>query len=301
MSAARRLFVAALIAGLFALRLATAPASAGPNLHQPDYCQHFDDTGEVISVPWSETGCQGDRDVFRAKIQGHYNNPGWYPPLTCVVRSHYYDWDAPACAHARNQYQNHQIRPQMFGSRAAPAQPVPSNPTSGVPDDSAVRDAPSAGTAPYGPVAPPAPIARAEAPRAPGNPAMGAANPQAGLQPNVPPIILDGCKIEYSGGLVFGQTGFLDVEFSNESNVTADLVRIRVQLLDGVTNIRDVGTFTPGISIKHRVRNEAGQVMVFPLFGGKKNAPRCTIVMVHFIDGTTWVSRAFAREQGDAR
>jgi hypothetical protein len=126
---------------------------------------------------------------------------------------------------------------------------------------------------------------------------MGASNAQAGRRAEIPPVIMDGCKIEFSGGLIFGQTGMLDVEFTNESGITADLVRIRVQLLDGVTNVRDVGTFAPGISIKHRVRNEQGQPMVFPLFGGKKNAPSCAIVMVHFVDGTTWVNSKFAQEQ----
>jgi hypothetical protein len=61
------------------------------------------------------------------------------------------------------------------------------------------------------------------------------------------------------------------------------LVRIRVNLMDNITNVRDVGVFSPGISVKHKVRNE-------PFFGGKKNRPHCSIVMVHFKDGSTWMS-----------
>ncbi len=109
------------------------------------------------------------------------------------------------------------------------------------------------------------------------------------------PVILDGCRIEYSGGLLFGTTGKLDVEFTNEGTVTADMVRIRVNLLQGQNNVRDVGVFSPGISIKHRVRNEQGQTMVFPFFGGAaRKGLRCSIVMVHFVDGSTWTSAAFS-------
>jgi hypothetical protein len=121
-------------------------------------------------------------------------------------------------------------------------------------------------------------------------PTMGAVNSQASRQVDIPPIILDACKIEYSGGLVLGTTGKLDVEFTNESSVVADLVRIRVNLMDSITNVRDVGVFSPGVSIKHKVRNEQGETMVFPFFGGKKNRPHCSIVMVHFKDGSTWMS-----------
>ncbi len=127
--------------------------------------------------------------------------------------------------------------------------------------------------------------------------AVGATNPQAGTQASIPPVILDRCRIDYGGNLVLGSTGKLDVEFTNESSVTADLVRIRVDLLGNVTNVRDVGTFSPGVSVRHRVRNEQGQIMVFPVFGGHKNRAHCAITMVRFVDGTTWVSPSFLEEQ----
>ena len=63
-----------------------------------------------------------------------------------------------------------------------------------------------------------------------------------------------------------------------------------VKLLGGETNVRDVGTFSPGISIKHRVRNEQGRFITFPLFGGRQNRPECDIVWVKFADGTTWTA-----------
>ncbi len=107
------------------------------------------------------------------------------------------------------------------------------------------------------------------------------------------PVILDGCRIEYAGGIVFAKTGMLNVEFANEGDVTADMVRIQVRLLDGATNVRDVGMFAPGVSIKHRVRNEQGQVLTFPMFGGKRNALACSIVMVHFVDGSSWRAEDF--------
>ncbi len=52
-------------------------------------------------------------------------------------------------------------------------------------------------------------------------PTMGAVKSQASRQVDIPPIILDACKIEYSGGLVLGTTGKLDVEFISESSVVA--------------------------------------------------------------------------------
>ncbi|MBC5802546.1 MAG: hypothetical protein GIX03_05990 [Candidatus Eremiobacteraeota bacterium] len=50
--------------------------------------------------------------------------------------------------------------------------------------------------------------------------------------------------------------------------------------------IGDVGTFSPGVSIKHEYRNGSGQAFVLPQF----IAPRvtCCVVSVTFTDGTVW-------------
>jgi hypothetical protein len=84
--------------------------------------------------------------------------------------------------------------------------------------------------------------------------------------------------------------------------VTATVVRIKVKLLGGETNVGDVGTFSPGISIKHRVRNEQDQLITFPPFGGPRNRPECGIVWVKFGDGTTWTAadETVARRQAGA-
>ena len=50
--------------------------------------------------------------------------------------------------------------------------------------------------------------------------------------------------------------------------------------------IRDVGTFSPNISIKHQYRNGAGQSFVLPAF----IAPNvtCHVRSVKFVDGSVW-------------
>ena len=105
---------------------ALMPASARPNpMRAPDVCQHFDGTGAVITIPWQSEGCYPDRDAFALTIQNRKNRPGWYPPLTCVVGGYHYDWDAPACAHARNQYFHRHVHPIYFGTRPRPVRSTP--------------------------------------------------------------------------------------------------------------------------------------------------------------------------------
>jgi hypothetical protein len=128
--AAAVVFAAALVAPF------TTPAVARPDpLRAPDFCQHFDDTGAIITIAWTLEGCYADRYAFALKIVNRKNKPGFYPPLTCVVDGRWFDWDAPACAHARNAYLHGAIRPRYFGTpprparSASPAPPAPS-PTS---------------------------------------------------------------------------------------------------------------------------------------------------------------------------
>lgn len=76
------------------------------------------------------------------------------------------------------------------------------------------------------------------------------------------------------------------IEFVNESHQTATLVNFAVDSGGDRFVIRDVGTFSPGTSIKHQYRNGFGQAFILPAF----IAPdvRCHVASVKFADGTVW-------------
>lgn len=78
----------------------------------------------------------------------------------------------------------------------------------------------------------------------------------------------------------------IKIEFVNESAKAADLVNFDVNSNGTHFVIRDVGKFSPGISIKHRYRNGSGQAFVLPAF----IAPniKCRVASVRFADGTSW-------------
>lgn len=76
------------------------------------------------------------------------------------------------------------------------------------------------------------------------------------------------------------------IEFVNESNQTATLVNFAVDSSGDHFVIRDVGTFSPGVSIKHQYKNGYGQAFILPAF----IAPNvtCHVASVKFADGTVW-------------
>jgi hypothetical protein len=76
------------------------------------------------------------------------------------------------------------------------------------------------------------------------------------------------------------------IEFVNESNKTADLVNFAVDSNGQRFVIRDVGTFSPGISISHTYRTGQGQSFVLPQFIPPN--VRCHVASVRFVDGTVW-------------
>ena len=89
------------------------------------------------------------------------------------------------------------------------------------------------------------------------------------------------------GGIPLTSTSSgIEIEFVNESAKTADLVNFAVDSNDRRFVIRDVGTFSPGVSIKHHYENGSGQAFVLPQF----ISPRitCKVASVHFTDGTVW-------------
>jgi len=101
------------------------------------------------------------------------------------------------------------------------------------------------------------------------------------------PIAIDECSLEYSGNLLVGQVAGVLVKFTNETNITADVVQIRVATESGVGGIlRDVGKFSPGTEITHTFREGEGTLVFAPLFSHPHIS--CSIIAVHFVDGSTW-------------
>lgn len=80
----------------------------------------------------------------------------------------------------------------------------------------------------------------------------------------------------------------MQIEFVNESKQVATLVNFSVNSSGESFVIRDVGKFSPGVSIKHQYRNGQGQSFVLPAF----IAPnvKCHVASVEFADGTVWRS-----------
>lgn len=78
----------------------------------------------------------------------------------------------------------------------------------------------------------------------------------------------------------------IQIEFVNESNQAAKLVNFAVDSAGDHFVIRDVGTFSPGVSIKHRFRNGTGQAFILPAFISPN--VKCHVASVEFADGTVW-------------
>ncbi len=76
------------------------------------------------------------------------------------------------------------------------------------------------------------------------------------------------------------------IEFVNESTQAAKLVNFDVDSSGTHFVIRDVGTFSPGVSIKHHYRNGSGQAFILPAFISPNVT--CQVASVEFVDGSTW-------------
>lgn len=140
-----------------------------------------------------------------------------------------------------------------------------------------------------------------------GTPGPGFADPVAGSAPGNPPVTINSCGPildKNSQSTIAGipipasaSTG-MQIEFVNESNQTATLVNFNVQSGGDQFVIRDVGTFSPGVSIKHKYRNGAGQAFILPEFIAPKIA--CDVASVTFADGTVWRKGQAAAAQAPA-
>jgi hypothetical protein len=107
------------------------------------------------------------------------------------------------------------------------------------------------------------------------------------------PITINSCNVLQGqsgpsiGGFAITQSSAgLHIEFVNESNKTANLVNFAVDSNGQHFVIRDVGTFSPGVSIKHDYRNGAGQSFVLPAFIAPKVT--CDVASVRFSDDSVW-------------
>jgi hypothetical protein len=76
------------------------------------------------------------------------------------------------------------------------------------------------------------------------------------------------------------------IEFVNESTQAATLVNFDVDSAGDQFVIRDVGSFAPGVSIKHQYRNGAGQAFILPAFISPNVT--CHVASVKFADGSVW-------------
>ncbi|MHB8178700.1 MAG: hypothetical protein ACYDA5_08845 [Vulcanimicrobiaceae bacterium] len=117
-------------------------------------------------------------------------------------------------------------------------------------------------------------------------PAAASASALPAAHTGPPPVQIYSCTLQMIGNLLVGQTGQLQIQFTNESNVVADVVRFKIDWGNGkVAYIRDAGTFSPGITIKHNFRHTVG-TLVSPIFSHPHIS--CGIAAVNFTDGTSW-------------
>jgi len=100
------------------------------------------------------------------------------------------------------------------------------------------------------------------------------------------PVEINECSVLYTGGWLVGATAGVKVEFTNDTTKTADVINFYVTDGSHGGNIRDVGSFAPGIEVRHHYRAGGGQMMFSPLFSHPHIT--CSLASVHFTDGTVW-------------
>jgi hypothetical protein len=78
----------------------------------------------------------------------------------------------------------------------------------------------------------------------------------------------------------------MGITFVNESNRVATLVNFDVNDNGNRFVIRDVGTFSPGVTIDHQYKNGSGQSYILPAFITPH--VQCRVASVTFADGSIW-------------
>jgi hypothetical protein len=107
------------------------------------------------------------------------------------------------------------------------------------------------------------------------------------------PIQINSCAPQLGSGTqsLFGipvasTSSGIQIQFTNESSKTANLINFAVDSNGETFVMRDVGTFSPGVEITHRYRNGEGQAFVLPSLISPKI--KCHVDSVRFADGTVW-------------
>lgn len=108
------------------------------------------------------------------------------------------------------------------------------------------------------------------------------------------PIIIDYCHIDYQQGpnvtpsaaiALTKKSGPLEIKFTNESSKVATTIRFAVTMENETASIRDVGKFSPGITIHHKFQDFSGRTKF--IFSNEPQ-PKCSVQYVKFEDDTTW-------------
>jgi hypothetical protein len=63
------------------------------------------------------------------------------------------------------------------------------------------------------------------------------------------------------------------------------MVRFGIKIEDETASLRDVGTFSPGVTIHHKFQDFSGRTKF--IFAHEPQ-PKCSVQYVKFADGTTW-------------
>ena len=123
--------------------------------------------------------------------------------------------------------------------------------------------------------------------------ALALCGPAAVFAGTADPVVLNSCGLSYDSSNVAGQITGLEAQFTNNGPKTAQVVNIKADIAGNTQIIRDVGTFSPGIEIKHKYRTNTGQftlpTVLGAIFSGRPDV-KCTIDSVVWDDGTKWTA-----------
>ncbi len=129
------------------------------------------------------------------------------------------------------------------------------------------------------------------------NAAAAAASPIASP---LGPITINSCDIKkvnsaYGMGNLSLAVGkgynFFTIAFTNNGAVAADDITFQVDFNASRILIGDVGSYAPGVTTTHTLRDKGKSVVASARPGG--NGPTvCSVASAHFTDGTTWAAPA---------
>ena len=100
------------------------------------------------------------------------------------------------------------------------------------------------------------------------------------------PFVWQSPPPSFMGVPIASTSSGMAITFVNESQTVATLVNFSVNDNGNHFVIRDVGTFSPGVTINHRYRNGNGQSYILPAFITPR--VRCRVASVTFADGSVW-------------